>query len=263
MISCLKSMFSFFTFIAFIVLNFGLVSTAADYKPKVTFIGGKIVKLQYPDYTLWMDCDKRAAYKFQYTVGRDVGRHKRINDFTFETSLPLRCQQTSNYGYGYSFDRGHLVPQNHLDNNLSAMAASNRMVNILPQAADLNRGAWLATEEMVECHRDQTPITVIGGALWSDDDKVLGRSPIKFKYHRVTQPTEYWKVLVKGEGVSRQVIAFLFPNKRGVHAEYVNDYIVSVETLEARLGYNLLSDRTNLKIVPTQAWSIPKDCDKG
>jgi DNA/RNA endonuclease G (NUC1) len=56
--------------------------------------------------------------------------------------------------YGVGYHRGHLVPANHLDGSEETIKASNTMTNILPQTADLNLGAWLQTEEIIECYRD-------------------------------------------------------------------------------------------------------------
>jgi DNA/RNA endonuclease G (NUC1) len=39
------------------------------------------------------------------------------------------------------------------------------MTNILPQAANMNRGTWLLTEEIIECYRDIDELLVIGGVI--------------------------------------------------------------------------------------------------
>ena len=87
------------------------------------------------------------------------------------------------------FDRGHLVPANHLDNSPDAIRQSNFMTNILPQASNMNRGAWLQTEEIAECYRDLEPVTVIGGAIWGDNPRTDFVAS-----HGVATPDEFWKV---------------------------------------------------------------------
>jgi endonuclease G len=67
---------------------------------------------------------------------------------------------------GNNYDRGHLVPANHLDHLAKGIAQSNYMTNILPQHAKMNRGAWLVTEEIIECTRDEEPLHVVGGPIW-------------------------------------------------------------------------------------------------
>jgi len=39
------------------------------------------------------------------------------------------------------------------------------MINILPQAASMNRGAWVLTEEKTECYRDIDELLIIGDVL--------------------------------------------------------------------------------------------------
>ena len=72
-------------------------------------------------------------------------------------------------GAKVSHDRGHLVPANNFDNDKTTLKQTNYMVNIMPQAAQMNRGAWLKTEMMVECWRNVVPISVVGGAVYIAD----------------------------------------------------------------------------------------------
>lgn len=71
--------------------------------------------------------------------------------------------------YGHNYDRGHQVPANHLNTSEEAIKATNTMTNILPQAANMNRGAWLRTEEIIECYRDISELLVIGGVIWGNN----------------------------------------------------------------------------------------------
>ncbi|TXK92768.1 DNA/RNA endonuclease G, partial [Methylococcaceae bacterium HT1] len=63
--------------------------------------------------------------------------------FYLDPKVPKECQQYSAKTYkakDQRYDRGHLVPANHLDYSKTAIKASNTMTNILPQAANMNRG---------------------------------------------------------------------------------------------------------------------------
>jgi len=85
-----------------------------------------------------MDCDKRGAVKFQ----NNAQRFKRHKSFHINTNVSSSCQQLSAKTYkqkGQRYDRGHLVPANHLDYSKVAIRQSNFMTNILPQAAKMNR----------------------------------------------------------------------------------------------------------------------------
>jgi endonuclease G len=88
--------------------------------------------------------------------------------------VPEHCQQTSAASYKTKppaprYDRGHLVPANHLDASKVSIRQSNYMTNILPQVASMNRGAWLLTEEIVECYRDIDELLIIGGVVWGEN----------------------------------------------------------------------------------------------
>ncbi|WP_340124431.1 DNA/RNA non-specific endonuclease [Methylobacter svalbardensis] len=114
---------------------------------------GNILKLDYPGFTVWLDCSKHGAIKFQYVAQHDNGNAKRYDKFFLDQNVPAECQQTTANAYGQGYDRSHQVPANHLDASDEAIKATNTMTNILPQAADMNRGAWLQTEEIIECYR--------------------------------------------------------------------------------------------------------------
>lgn len=114
----------------------------------------QIMKLDYEGFTVWLDCEKRGAVKFQYNAQHDTGSFPRVEKFALDPNVPAQCQQLTANAYGNKYDRGHLVPANHLDYSANAIKATNNMTNILPQAANMNRGAWLQTEEIIECYRD-------------------------------------------------------------------------------------------------------------
>ena len=75
---------------------------------------------------------------------------------TSTSAYPSYCSDGSSYdsnicsGVKISHDRGHQVPANNFDNDDVTIKQTNYMTNIMPQAAQMNRGAWLKTEMMVE-----------------------------------------------------------------------------------------------------------------
>jgi endonuclease G len=105
---------------------------------------GKLLRLDYEGFTVWLDCEQRGAVKWRYNAQRDGGNEARANDFRLDPYVPKECQQTSPKGYGHVYDRGHQVPANHLDHSPVAIQQSNYMSNILPQASQMNRGGMEA-----------------------------------------------------------------------------------------------------------------------
>ena len=120
----------------------------------------------------------------------------------------------------------------------------------------MNRGAWLLTEEIVECYRDEIDLTVIGGVIWgrdTSDDYFL-------KSHGVSTPDAFWKVVYNDEAV----IAWIVPNSPKAKRKSLDRYIVSVKELERETGerFSGVPERWK-RLKPSRSWPIAKSCDKG
>jgi endonuclease G, mitochondrial len=220
---------------------------------------GKIIKLDYEGFTVWLDCNRRGAVKFQYNAQHDTGKAPRYDKFFLDPKVPKECQQKTAKAYGQNYDRGHQVPANHLDFSAAAIKATNTMTNILPQAANMNRGAWLLTEEIIECYRDIDELLVIGGVIWGNNkaDDYFVQS------HGVATPDAYWKVVIRGRGQDERSIAWIVPNSQEATKKKLDDYLVSVDTIEEKTGEIIpvadYSKQDKLK----QSWLVPKGCNKG
>ena len=220
-----------------------------------------ILELQYEGFTVWLDCEKRAAIKFRYNAQRDVGTEKRARKFRLDPDVPDKCQQWSAGIYkprnrlAPSYDRGHLVPANHLDHSKNAIQQSNFMTNILPQVSTMNRGSWLRTEEIVECYRDIDELLVIGGVIWGDNpiDDHFTRS------HGIKTPDAFWKVVIRGNG---RVAAWVVPNSVNATKKNLDQYLVSVREIEQRTGEKIPVDDFRKDEVLTASWVIPLGCDR-
>jgi len=118
----------------FAFLVCGLVSAAVSAEEGV-------IEQPYDGFTVWVDCQRRGAVRFEYTATRDTGNLPRRSSFGPDPDFPAECQQTTGASYktdGPRYDRGHLVPANHLDDRPKGIRQSNFMTNILPQAANMN-----------------------------------------------------------------------------------------------------------------------------
>jgi endonuclease G len=168
------------------------------------------------------------------------------------------CQQLSAKTYkqkGQRYDRGHLVPANHLDYSKVAIRQSNFMTNILPQVANMNRGAWLLTEEITECYRDIDELLIIGGVLWGDNpnDDFFTTS------HGVKTPDAFWKVIIRND----RVIAWIIPNSADAKRKRLDEYIVTIQELELVTGESVPIDEYLKLEKPRHSWIIPRGCNKG
>lgn len=219
---------------------------------------GELMQLDYAGFTVWLDCARRGAVKFRYNAQRDNGSSKRYDDFFLDPKVPAECQQTSSKAYGQNYDRGHLVPANHLDASPVAIKATNTMANILPQAANMNRGAWLLTEEIVECYRDIDELLVIGGVIWGDNpaDDYFVQS------HGVKTPDAFWKVVIRGHGQDERAIAWIVPNNQEATKKNLDRYLVSVDEIERMTGDKIPVADYVKHDKPSASWLIPHGCDK-
>jgi endonuclease G len=218
-----------------------------------------LLRLDYEGFILWLDCSKRGAVMFRYNAHRDIGDFKRSKKFFFDPIAPSECQQTSVNAYGKPYDRGHLVPANHLDYSLTAIHQSNTMTNILPQASNMNRGAWLQTEEIIECYRDIDKLLVIGGVIWGNnpDDDYFVQS------HGIKTPDAFWKVIIRGRGQGERVIAWIIPNSQEAKRQRLDQYLVTVKEIERITGENIpVAEFVKHKALST-SWLIPMGCDRG
>jgi endonuclease G len=220
--------------------------------------GSNILKLDYEGFTVWLDCARRGPVKFRYNAQHDGGNQARASRFTLDPNVPTECQQASTAAYGQGYDRGHQVPANHLDASAVAIKQSNFMTNILPQVAQMNRGAWLRTEEIVECYRDIDELLVIGGVIWGHNraDDYFVQS------HGVATPDAYWKVVVRGMGADQRAIAWIVPNSAEATQKNLDRYLVSIEELERITGESIPVADYGKYDKPATSWLIPSGCDK-
>ena len=192
-------------------------------------VWAEVMPIKYRYFTIYLDCDLKSAVAWSYVANKDTNNFKRSSKFYFDQDVPARCQQTSQSTYkskGVRYDRGHLLPANAMDFDKKAIKESNYMTNVLPQASQMNRGAWLQTERYVECHRDESPVTVYGGVYF-------GETPASGDFrvsHGIKAPTAFWKVAFQGH----KIISWWIPNSPTATAKRIDDYLVSVEQIEER-----------------------------
>ena len=219
------------------------------------FREGRLLRLDYEAYTLWLDCSLRAAVRFRYLTKSDTGNQGRSGSYRLDPEVPRECQQTRVAGYGDEYDRGHLVPANHLDYSGSAIRQTNFMTNILPQTAELNRGAWLRTEQIIECYRNVDTLTVLGGAIWG---KPLEKNPL-IESHQIRVPLSFWKVVIRGNG---NAIGWIIPNSEEARAAMLDQYQTGMDTIEQLTGVTLPVGAGSRDQGTLSGWLVPAGCDR-
>lgn len=222
-------------------------------------VSAEIVRVEYSGFTVWIDCDRKGAVMFDYVLQMDQGNHPRSRRFYLDPSVD-GCQQSSVASYkndsgdGRKYDRGHLVPANHMDHSGISIKQTNFMTNILPQAANMNRGAWLQTEVIADCWRDEMPLRVMGGVIWGDDE----RDDYFLKSHGVATPDAFWKIIQRYD----DVIAWIIPNSANATKGRLDKYIVPVAQVESVAGVEIPVPIDQKSRAPKTSWFLPENCDR-
>lgn len=207
-----------------------LLAMATQAQESQTFVVG------YKSFTVWLDCSSRSATLWSYTIGIDTGNYERHKEFYLDPNIPNHCQQKSTSTYktpkgAVKYDRGHLVPANAMDSDPLDIAQSNIMTNVLPQVAQMNRGAMYQTELFVECRRDHHVMTIYGGVY-------QGTMPADGDFtesHGVIAPEAFWKVVMWNQ----QAIAWWIPNSEEATASMIDSYIVAPADIEVKANVTL------------------------
>jgi len=209
-------------------------------------------KVDYEGYTLWLDCERRSAVRFEYTIGKDTGDEER-GKYKLDDSLG-DCNQLSKLSYwkesNETYQNGHLVAFNHLDYSPESAADANYMANILPQHKALNQEAWKVTEEITECFREFGTLRVVGGAIWDDDTRML-------EVHGVDIPDYFWKVIIRDD----ESIAWIMPNDSTATSKALDNFIVSLQEIHQRTGYAFPERLERSQSAQPDSWD-KKECDR-
>ena len=225
-----------------------------------------LFRVDYEGFTVWLDCKEHGMARFRYNAQRDSGEFPRESSYRLDPQVPYECQPSSANTFktddprALTYERGHQVPVNHLDHSELAVKQSNYMTNVLPQTYQLNRGAWLRTEEIVECYRDSTELLVLGGAVWGNrkrdkaNDWFVGS-------HNLRTPDWFWKVVIRGDG---QTIAWWIPNDEKATRLNLDTYLIKPAQLQVKAKVKLPEVPKKWRWrKPDQSWALPQGCDLG
>ncbi|BAZ65764.1 MAG: DNA/RNA non-specific endonuclease [Pelatocladus maniniholoensis HA4357-MV3] len=186
-----------------------------------------------------------------------LGSAPRQDNFRADTTLPNGCYQVSSSDYtGSGFDRGHMTPSADRTNTIANNSATFLMTNIVPQAPDNNQGPWANLENYsrdLVIYEGKELYIISGGYGSGGTGSNGGASTISSG--RVTVPDRVWKAIlvlnqpglgISGVTVNTRVIAVDMPNDQGIRYNDWRSYRVSVDTIEARTGYNLFSNVSDI-----------------
>lgn len=254
------------TSLFFLVFLFACTNANYDHKKKLSFFNDSpfqnLVERDFRIFTTWIDCNERLPVLFHYIATSIKGNVSRSNTFKLDPVVSKDCQQKSANTYNSikdGWDRGHQVPANHLHHDAIAIAESNYMTNIIPQAAVLNRQAWFQAEEITECYRSVIDLNVVGGVIFDNDTS----RDFFFTSHGVRTPAYNWKFIEKvGDGPGKgEVVAWIMPNDDTATRAQLDSYLSTIETIEEKTGFIFPQfSSTQKQMKPAKSWEIPKGC---
>lgn len=155
---------------------------------------------------------------------------------------------------GSGYDRGHLCPAG--DRRFSEQAYNETFYtsNISPQDKDFNAGVWNRLEQQVRrwCKKYGDLMVVTGGIL-EDGLEEIGEEDVDV-------PRAFYKLVLKRNGDTPEVLAFLIPATESDAP--LQSFLISVDELEEKTGIDFFHNqpetwqKTIEKSVESSGWNF-------
>jgi DNA/RNA endonuclease G (NUC1) len=209
-----------------------------------------------PEYSLSYNRDRGTPNWVSWHLSDEwVGSLPRDDTFRPDPAVLPEWYRVLGTDYtGSGFDRGHMVPNADRDqqNSRPVNQATFLMSNIIPQAPDNNQGPWAAMENDLRSIAGSTnELYIVAGGHGTGGTGSAGAATTIVN-GRVTVPAQTWKVVLVlpkagGDDTSRvtcatRTIAVILPNTQGIRNTNWNQYITTVDAVEALTGYDFYSN---------------------
>ncbi|MEZ4886250.1 MAG: DNA/RNA non-specific endonuclease [Chitinophagales bacterium] len=207
----------------------------------------------FDSYALSYNCSKGTPNWVSWHLdSRWTGEIPRQNSFLTYDLYPNGCNVITTKDYtGSGFDRGHNCPSADRTCSVVKNDETFLMLNIIPQAPDVNRGLWAEIEKFTrELTNGGNEVYVIMGI--HDEGGTGDNGYRKFWAEgQLTIPRYLWRVMIvlpegngdtKRLGEDTRVIAVWVENKNSANQKPWHEYITTIYEIEAATGYDLLSD---------------------
>lgn len=182
-----------------------------------------------------------------------LGSAPRRDLFRPDTTLPFGWYQVTDSSYsGSGFDRGHHTPSGDRTRSPEDNSATFLMTNMMPQSAGNNQGPWNDLEIYSRSLIPQgNELYISMGGTGSGGVGTGGSVVHTIDNGRITVPAQTWKVIlvlpVGDNDASRvnnntRTIAVIMPNINSIYDNDWQQYLVTVDEVEALTGYDFFSN---------------------
>ncbi len=184
-----------------------------------------------------------------------IGTLTRVDSFRADPEVPRDWYRVQSFDFvGSGFDRGHLTPNADRDKETSIPInqATFLMSNMLAQAPDNNQGPWAALESYLRTLLPAEELYIVAGGAGIGGVGSNGIVTTTLANGHVIVPAQTWKValvLPKDGGDDRsrvtcsaRTIAVIMPNAQGIRDDPWENYLTTVDAVEALTGYDFFSE---------------------
>jgi endonuclease G len=211
--------------------------------------------MEKPEFTLSYNRDLgRPNWVSWHLSDEWIGSLTRVDSFRPDPAVPPDWYRVQSFDFSNTgFDRGHMVPNADRDKETSIPInqATFLMTNMLAQAPDNNQGPWAELENYLRTLLATDEIYVVAGGAGTGGSGSNGGTTTTVADGHVTVPAYTWKaalVLPKDAGddasrvsCSSRTIAVVMPNTQGIRNDPWENYLTTVDAIEALTGYDLFS----------------------
>jgi len=182
------------------------------------------------------------------------GNAPRKNYFNIDNTLPVGYYKATASNYlNTGFDKGHLCPSEDRDLDSISNRVTFLMTNMIPQAPKNNQVVWKALEKYCQdmVLTKKYEMYIYAGGIGSGG---IGSNSSATVYNiangKIKVPAELWKVIVliptgsndlKRINENTRVISVVMPNTQNSYLQQWSTYRVSVDYIESKTGYDILS----------------------
>lgn len=207
------------------VFGVNTVSDSLYYLPISTT--GEIV--HHSTYTLSYREDHEQAQWVAYKLSADdlSDRKAKRPLFVQDPSVSTASAHWNNYkNSGYT--KGHLLPAADRKGSAKAYNETFFTSNVAPQTQSFNSGIWNTLENKTRgWAKKYNYVYVVTGSVLSNNLKRIGKE-------RVSVPEYFYKIILRREGSSYKMIAFLVPHFN--FEKNIKNYVVTTDSIEALTG---------------------------